>query len=232
MYDPNANAAPFNPLPPVIWALAALILVPEVILSLAERGLIGGPSAVGWRSTAIQSLGFFDPLFDWMLVNWQFPIQGTYRLFSYPLVGDSFVSALIAAVILLALGNVVGRVFSALSVCTVFVLSTCAGALTFGLLEPSQELLIGAFPPVYGVMGMYSFALLQIAKRRGDNPANAFRLPIALIIFQLIFWVAFGAIGSLSADIGGFAAGFGLSFLVGPGSAARIRGWRNRLRNR
>jgi len=232
MYDPNADAAPFNPLPPVIWALTALILLPELVLSLADRGLIGGPTAIGWRSEAIQTLGFFDPLFDWMLENGWFPIQGTYRLLSYVLVGDGFIPTLIAAVILLALGNVVGRVFSPLSVIAGFVFSAFFGAITFGLVEPSQDLLIGAFPAVYGIMGMYSFALLAVAHSKGAHPATAFRLPVALIVFQLIFWVAFGAVGSLTADIGGFLAGFGASYLIGPGSAARIRGWRDSLRSR
>ena len=49
MLDPNADAAPVNPLPQAVILLAILIAVPEVIFQLGEAGIIGGPAGATWR---------------------------------------------------------------------------------------------------------------------------------------------------------------------------------------
>jgi hypothetical protein len=49
MFNPNADAAPINPLPKSVIILLCLVAFVEFILQLGERGLIGGSAAVGWR---------------------------------------------------------------------------------------------------------------------------------------------------------------------------------------
>ena len=52
------NAAPLNPLPPVIWLLALPIVAMELIVNLAATGVIGGATGIGWRADAVQRFAF------------------------------------------------------------------------------------------------------------------------------------------------------------------------------
>lgn len=47
-----------NPLPPVVVALVLFIMGVELAFTLGARGLVGGPTAVGWRLDALQSYAF------------------------------------------------------------------------------------------------------------------------------------------------------------------------------
>ena len=59
MQDPDFQP-PVNPLPPAVIVLFLAITGVEVVLSLAEAGLVGGPAAVGWRLALVRdrNLGF------------------------------------------------------------------------------------------------------------------------------------------------------------------------------
>jgi hypothetical protein len=43
--------APLNPLPVVVWVLALPMIAMEIVLGLGASGLVGGPQAVGWRTS-------------------------------------------------------------------------------------------------------------------------------------------------------------------------------------
>ena len=53
------DIAPINPLPPVVWLLVLPMIGVELVLSLAEAGMIGGRAAIGWRVAALEGFGFF-----------------------------------------------------------------------------------------------------------------------------------------------------------------------------
>lgn len=82
--------------------------------------------------------------------------------------------------------------------------------------------LIGAYPAVYGLIGAFTFLLWVNLARVGANKYRAFSLIGALLFFQLVFGLLFGAGWDWVADITGFAAGFLLSFVVSPGGWARV----------
>ncbi len=121
---------PFNPLPPVVIALAVVILGIELLFTLAQRGIIGGPEAVGWRLTAIRDFGFFDPVFDWMIAHGSFPMEHLRRFVTYPLIHMNFTHAVFVAIFILAIGKMVGEVLGNLAVFSLFFFSASGSCQT------------------------------------------------------------------------------------------------------
>jgi membrane associated rhomboid family serine protease len=217
------NESPVNPLPPVVVALFLVMAGVEVAFELGSRGLIGGPGAVGWRIAAIERYAFSGQILDWMLATGQFPPEHVMRLVTYPFIHGSFTHAMIGSVMLLALGKMVGEVFGALATLAIFVLSSVGGAVAYGLILDTQVPLFGAFPPVYGLIGAFTYLLWVRLGQMGAQQVRAFSLIGMLLGLQLIFGLLFGSTNDWVADLGGFGVGLGLSLFLVPG------GWRKLL---
>ncbi len=225
----NTPISPINPLPPVVVALVIVIAGVELIFAMGERGFIGGPGAVGWRLSAIQTYAFSGQVLDWMIVNNVYPPEHLMRFVTYSFVHLSFTHMLFVAVLTLALGKMVGEVFGALSLLAVWFGAAIVGALVYGLVLQDPRPLVGGYPAVYGLIGAYTFLLWVRLAGTGGNQYQAFSLIALLMGIQLLFGLLFGGGKDWVADLAGFATGFGLSFLVSPG------GWRafvERMRQR
>ena len=222
-FDRDPNAAPLNPLPPVVWLLVLPVAVIEAAFSLGARGMVGGADAVGWRIGAVRDWGFSGLLWDRMVATGTFPPEHLLRFLTYPLVHASFTHALFVVVFLLALGKFVGEVFRAWSVLAVVLGATVAGALAYGTFTDDPVPLIGGFPAAYGLIGAFTFVLWMNLGARGENQARAFTLIGFLLGFQLLFGLLFGGDRTWVADVAGFAAGFAMSAVVSPGGWARLR---------
>ena len=215
--------SPVNSLPPVVVALFLMIMGIEATLTLAARGLIGGPGGVGWRLDALQTYAFSGPIFDWMLANTQWPVDQLIRFVSYLFVHGSFTHALFVCVMFLALGKMVGEVFSGFATLSVFIVSGVIGALAYALMLDEQAPLIGGFPGVYGLIGAFTYLLWLRLGEMGAQQVRAFSLIGFLMGIQLIFGVFFDVQNDWLADVFGFATGFAMSFVVSPGGFARLR---------
>ncbi|WP_246156701.1 rhomboid family intramembrane serine protease [Aquicoccus porphyridii] len=223
------QTGPVNPMPPVVVGLFLVMLGIEAALSLGNMGYIGGPGAVGWRAGAVQTYGINGAIVDWMLAQGVFPAEHMMRFVTYLFVHGSFTHMIVAGVLLLALGKFVGDVFAWWAVLGVFFGSGIGGAVVWALVLGDPGYIFGAFPGVYGLIGAFSFILWLRLGQAGENRARAFVLIGFLIGIQLIFGLLFGARSDWVADLGGFACGFLLSFVVSPGGWQSLRA---RLRHR
>jgi membrane associated rhomboid family serine protease len=221
MSDPN-DAPPVNPLPPVVLLLLAAIALPELAFTLGAQGWVGGPEAVGWRLAAIERYGFSGDIFDWMLANGRWMMEHLLRFLSYALVHESFTSALFSAVLMLALGKLVGETMGQVAVLVLYFGSSAFGALIYALLLDDPAWLVGGFPAVYGLIGGYSFLMWQSLAAAGQQQLRAFSLIAILLGIQLLFGVFFGPSVQWVADLAGFVFGFGASVLLVPGGLARV----------
>ncbi len=221
--------SPVNPLPPAVILLALAIALPELAFQLGARGLAGGPEAVGWRLAAVQRYAFIGDVFDQMWARNFWPVEHVMRFVTYPFVHVSFTHMLFVLVFVLALGKMVGEVFSGLAVLVVFFGSTVLGALVFAVALDDPTPLVGGFPAAYGLIGAFSFILWMQLAATGGPRSRAFTLIAFLMGIQLVFGLLFGGGLDWVADLAGFAAGFGLSVLVSPGGWARVM---RRLRQR
>ena len=228
-HDFDPDASPVNPIPPVVVGLALAIFGIELVFQAGNAGLIGGPEATGWRLAALEKYGFYEPLFDWMMQNRVFRWDYASRFFTYPFVHGSFTHMVFALVFILALGKMVGEVFSAWAVLLIFFGASAVGALAYGLAWDTRVMLFGAMPAAYGFIGAYSFLLWTRLATTGGNRMQAFGLIFFLMGLQLVWGLIFGSNGDWVADLAGFVTGFGLSFVVSPGGWHHIVG---RLRQR
>lgn len=222
MFNDDHNAAPINPLPPVVWVLAIAIAGVELALQGAEYKLFGGPAAVGWRLEWITRFGFFDAVWTWMLDSGRFPGEHLLRFMSYLVIHGSFSHALFAVVFILAIGKMVAEAFSSLAFLAIFALSGITGALAYAVLLDTNIPLIGAFPGIYGLIGALTFMLWMTAKLTGTSQTKAFTLIAFLLGIQLFFKFVFGGGDDWLADIAGFATGFLLSFPLAPHGGERL----------
>lgn len=221
--DQDHNAPPLNPLPPIVWILALPLIAMELVLSLAEAGLVGGAQGFSWRAQAVGHFGLFPEILRYQWETGGQPLFELHRLVSYTLVHGSFTHALFAVVMLLALGKMVAEVFRWWGVAVVFLGSAAIGGAVYGLLIPDlRTQLIGAFPGVYGLIGAFTFLIWTNLARVGANKFRAFSLIGALLFVQLVFGLLFGAGWDWVAEVTGFAAGFLLSFVVSPGGFRRV----------
>lgn len=232
MYSDDHNAAPFNPIPPVVWVFVLAIAGVELVLQAADNGYVGGPAGVGWRIEAITRFAFFDRAFAWMIESGRYPFEHMQRFVTYAFIHGNFTHAIFAVVMLLAIGKMVAEVFSPFAFVAIFAASTIVGALAYGVILDTRIQLLGAFPAVYGMIGAFTFMLWVRAKYEGEGQARAFSLIAFLMGLQLFFKLVFGGGNDWVADIAGFVTGFGLSFVLAPGGVGRIAEMVNQIRRR
>lgn len=170
-----------NPLPPVVVALVLFIMGIELAFTLGARGLVGGPSAVGWRLDALQNYSFSPDIFDWMVENGRWSFEHVIRFVTYPFVSGTFTQAIFVCVFLLAMGKMVAEVFGGVQMLAIFVLSGVGGALAYALLLDPNYPLVGGFPPVYGLIGAFTWLLWRKLSLIGENQSRAFGLIAALM---------------------------------------------------
>jgi len=217
------DQSPVNPLPPVVVALFLLLVGVEAAFWAGSQGLIGGPSAVGWRLSGMQQYAFSAEIFDWMLATGSWPLEHVKRFVTYLFVHYNFTHALFGGVLLLAIGKMVGEVFSQLATLVVFIGSGVIGAMAYALILDTPEPLVGSYPGVYGLIGAYTFLMWVQLGVLGAPQVRAFSLIGMLVAIQLVFGLVFGGNPDWVADVFGFAAGFLMSFLLVPGGWQRIR---------
>lgn len=221
---------PLNPLPAITWALSLPMIAMELVVNAGASGIVGGPSGIGWRSQAVQDFAFSPDYLRQMLIVQQFPIDGLYRPFTYALVNTDLTQAVFVIVILLALSKFVGEVFTWWAVLAVFLTSSLVAALAYTAIPYTHAPLIGGYPPVYGLIGAFTYVHWLRASALGSGRLRAFRL----IGFLMGIRVAFGAFSLVTygldqgvgwdwtAELAGFATGFVISFAVSPGGWGRV----------
>jgi membrane associated rhomboid family serine protease len=151
------------------------------------------------------------------------------RFLSYPFVHGSFTQAAFAGVMLLALGKYVGEVMAPVAVFALFVLCTLGGALAMWGLGQPDAWLFGAFPPVYGLIGAFTYLLWVRLGVVGGPQIMAFRLIAMLAAIQLVFGLIFGFAQDWPGDLGGFVTGLFFAPVLAPGGFAALM---ERLRRR
>ncbi len=218
----DPDAPPFNPLPPVVVALAGVMFLIELALLAGANGFVGGPDAVGWRLELLERYAFSGPLLEAMAARGEWPLDQVLRLVTYPFVNFSFTGMIFGVVILLAMGKMVGEAFGPWPLLAIFFGSSVLGAIAFTILTNDARPLAGAFPGVYGLIGGYTFMIWVYLGAVGQQQVQAFSLIAILMGIQLVFSLFSPGVNDWVADIAGFATGFVLSFVVSPGGFRRV----------
>ena len=212
-----------NPIPTAILVIFFGIILVEAFLFFNVGGLIGKTGVAAERLLLIQNYGVPPKLANWMLGTGNPSIDNVFRFVAYPFVNLSSLSVVFASVLLLALGKMVGEVFSTLSVVSIWTLSTTLAAFFYSISSTNGQILVGSYPGVYGFVGAYTFVswiTLRLAKNK--NQSQAFSLIVALMSVQLLFSFLFGTGQLWIADFAGFVTGFIVSFFLSPGGIKKV----------
>ncbi|WP_373353970.1 rhomboid family intramembrane serine protease [Pseudoroseicyclus sp. CXY001] len=210
-----------NALPWPVLAVAAIVVAMEVVLSLADYGLVGGPTGIGWRLEAIGRFGFSPAVWE-QIWRGNLAPDMVMRLLTYLVVHGSAIQALFGGAILLALGKWVGEVIGPWRLLLLMIVSGAAGAVAFGIFVPGRVPLFGLWPLDYGLIGGFTCLMWLRLRQTGGNQLVAFRLVGVLLAIQLVFSLLFGNDPVWVAELGGFVAGFLLSILLIPGGTRQL----------
>lgn len=230
---------PVNPIPPVVVILVLIVAGVEATLSLAQAGLLGGKTGIGWRSAAVQDWAFSPAVWDRVWINHDTSLGILRRFVTYVFVHSSFTHALFAGVLLLAIGKFVGEVFHWFSLLIVFLASAIGAAVVYGIVTPTNYALLGAYPPVYGLIGSFTYLLWLRLGQTGGNQMRAFALIGFLLALRLVYTFVYNVFSTMGltgdtgpspdafyglADVTGFVIGLALSVLVAPGGWSAFLG--------
>ena len=217
-----SNEPILNDLPPVAIGLAAGIVLVEALFAAGGVTAIGGATGIGWRVEAIQDYAFSPVVLERIIERGDASFGLLRRFVTYAAIQQSWLGALFAAAMVLALGNAVGRVLGSVQMILLVVISTMGSALVFGLVLDGPVPLIGAFPAVYGLIGAFTYSLWLRLGEMGKNQLAAFRLIGVLLAIQFLFGLLLGASSTWIAELAGFAIGFAVSPLLVPGGFAAL----------
>lgn len=220
---------PVNPIPALPLALVLTIAAIEMIFTVGEAGFVGGPQAIGWRSSALQDWAFAPAVLTEVVERGNWSVDMLKRFVTYTFVHSSFLHTLWSCVLLLALGKMVGEAYRPLPFLILFLGSVIGGALVFALLSPRNAPLAGAYPGIYGLIGAFTYMMWLTLGRMGENRYRAFTLIAILMGLTLVYSMLFGAGPWWIAELSGFVIGLALAPLVAPGGWARLL---ERLRTR
>jgi rhomboid protease GluP len=218
----NTPPKAFNPMPPVVVALFGLIAGTELLFTFAGTGILGDPDGIGWRYAAIESYGVNTSLIGWMIETNQYPLEHLARFVSFSFLHSSMINTAVACALFLAMGKMVGTIFSAVAVLVFFFVSAVIGAVCYSLAVPEGGWLFGSFTGIYGLIGAYTFMIWVSLRVRNAPQGQAFYLIAILMGVQLGFGMILGDNNSWIADLTAFLTGFILSFFFVPGGFGSV----------
>ncbi len=234
--------SPFNSVPVSVLVLVFIIVGVEIAITLGNAGIIGGPTAVGWRLDWIDQFAVSPAVIDRIFGLGDLSYYMTRRLVGYSFINAGWVPVIFASAMLLALGKFIGESWKPLSILMTFVVAGIVGGLVFGIVTPQNMPLFGSFPAVYGLIGAYSYLRWLELQHSGNNKWKAFGLITFVVLIQIVWGLILKlltAFGFFEADpsaimiyfgiasLSGFVTGLVLSPILGPGGwatfVARLR---------
>lgn len=200
----RAGLPPLPPLHPALLLLVGGIALVELVLTLADAGILGHPS---WRYVAVAFGGFHDAVFDGRIPP-LWPGQDWAMFLTHAALHGDFLHLLMNMAVLLALGKLARAMVGSLRTLLLFPLGAAAGALAFGLLATTDGPMVGASGAVFAYLGLWLRADHAARRRFGTTIRPVLSTLAGLVIANLALWVAFSGLVAWEAHLGGFLAGW------------------------
>lgn len=200
--------------PALLLGLIALTLLPELVLSAADWGLIGSPR---WRPLAYQNGAFWAGL----LRNWHpnYAAQPAVMFLSYAFLHGGLLHLAGNMLALLGFGTAVIERTGNGGFLAIYLLSALGGGLGFGLISTSAQPMVGASGALFGLAGAMVCWDWQ-ERRAARRPLwPVLRAVLGYMALNLALWAALAGQLAWEAHLGGFIAGWASAALL-----ERLRG--------
>jgi membrane associated rhomboid family serine protease len=194
--------APYRPPPKELLILAGVIVAIELLLELADRGILFDPSL---RSRAYMVGAFWAGLLRGMEPI--FSLQPYTMFLSHAFLHGGFLHMAMNMAVLLGLGRYVSDRYGAGAILPVFFVSAIAGAAVFGLIAPSEMPMVGASGAVFGFVGVWIVADWRRLRERGLSVRPVATRVLTLAALNVAFFFALSGMLAWEAHLGGFVAG-------------------------
>jgi membrane associated rhomboid family serine protease len=203
----------------VLGLILALTALPELLLILADQGLVG---SAGWRPLAWQYGGFWAGLLHGWRPN--FPAQPATMFLSYSALHAGPGHMIGNLLTLVTIGPGVAARFGGARLAAIWLASLLGGGAAFGLLSQSAAPMVGASGAIFGLVGAWTWMAAAEARAAGrGRTAVALRtagLMLALVTLNLAMWWLLDGLLAWEAHLGGYLAGLAAAAALGPRPAA------------
>ena len=193
---------PYTPMPRTLLWLAGGIALIELVLSLADRGVLGD-STLRLR---VFEVGAFWP----QLLHGAQPIfaaQPATMFLSHAMLHGGLLHMAMNMTILLALGRFVSDRYGEGPILPLFAAGAVAGAAMFGLLSPQPIPMVGASGAVFAFLGLW-IAWDWRRHRANRVPVRPVATRVAVLAgLNVVFYFALGGLLAWEAHLGGFLVG-------------------------
>lgn len=214
MTNPSHDAIDMRPrVYPVVIAIAAICVLAELILLLADYGIAFGETL---RGRAYQYGGLWAGLlYDWTP---NYAAQPYTMLFSHAWLHAGILHLVVNMLTLLGVSGILIDRIGQWRFALLYGLSILGGALGFVLLTSQTDPMIGASGGLFGLVGAYvawDYVDRFTAQRR---MWPVIRLVLYLLIFNLVTWWLTGGRLAWEGHLGGFLTGWAAAQLIDPRS--------------
>ncbi|WP_168199337.1 rhomboid family intramembrane serine protease [Pseudorhodobacter turbinis] len=194
--------------------LLVINILPELVLQLADRGIIATP----WLRTAVYALGAFQP--DLMIKHGAFFFgQSLTMFFTYGVLHTGMTHLVINMIGLAWLGRWVLQYRSSETFLTFYLLATVGAAEAFALIGPGAGMMVGASGALFGLMGLYLADSGLLTPRTDAWHSLMGRIigaTAALILSDIASSALLGNPVAWQAHAGGFLTGAALGLIYPP----------------
>jgi rhomboid protease GluP len=196
------HPVPHRPMPRALLLLVGGIALIEVVLSLADAGVISDTSLRGrvYVAGAFWSglLRGAEPLYA---------AQPVTMFLSHALLHGSLLHMVMNMTILLALGRFAADRYGPGSVLPLFLIGAIGGGAAFGLLSPSDYPMVGASGAVFAFLGVWIAWDWRRHQAAGVSTGPVLRRVLVLAGLNLVFFFGLQGMLAWEAHLGGFLIG-------------------------
>jgi membrane associated rhomboid family serine protease len=218
----------YRPLPRELWALVGVIAAIEILLDLADAGVVFDPSL---RARVFEAGAFWSPLLHGAAPL--YALQPFTMFVSHAFLHGSLLHMVMNMTILLALGRFVADRYGAGVILPLFFVSAVAGGLAFGLLSRGAYPMVGASGAVFGFFGAWIAWDWRRHRAAGASVNPVIRRVVVLAVVNVVVYVGLKGLLAWQAHLGGFLAGLAFGAwlearALRPARAARAEARRRR----
>jgi membrane associated rhomboid family serine protease len=213
-----ASAIPHTRMPLSFSLLAGFIALVEVVLTLADYGLLGDPDlrrrAFGIGAFWVSLVHGATPVF---------PLQPVTMFFTHALLHGNFVHMAMNMAILLGLGRFISERYGPGVALPSFLIGAAAGGAVYALISRAPFPMVGASGAVFTFIGIWTVWDWCRHRAAGMPVSPVLRRIAVLAGLNVLLYVGLGGFVAWEAHLGGFLAGLALGAYFETRQAALTR---------